>query len=325
MNFEKIPPVPGRKLLIETAFKRARERASEKKLAGKGLQLYQRKEALKGDIVRDAIIGNLDKVIRSFPNFDQLPAFYRKLVDLTLDYPFLKKSLGALNWAKDRISLLHKEYQRKLPKTRDVEWLRKHTAEFYGRTSSMLKQIDPQLQYLERCRQVMKTYPDIKDMFTICIYGFPNVGKTTLMNTLAKTKAKVAAYAFTTKSINSGYLEVDGKTIQVLDVPGTLARPEKMNPIELQAELVLEELADVVIFVFDLSGYSGYGIEKQEQLFKKVKKNKNVLVYVSKLDLTDPEELKEFKHKYYLLEEIKPKLKQKIQELAPEVEASSEM
>ena len=39
-----------------------------------------------------------------------------------------------------------------------------------------------------------------------------------------------------------------------------------MNIIEQQAELVLDQLAAVVIYVFDLSGYSGYAVEKQEEL-----------------------------------------------------------
>ena len=99
----------------------------------------------------------------------------------------------------------------------------------------------------------MRTYPDVKEMFTVCIYGFPNVGKSTLLNKLTTSKATVAAYAFTTKEINAGYFTVEDKKIQVFDVPGTLARENKMNYIELQAELVVKELADIIIYVFDVS------------------------------------------------------------------------
>ena len=120
----------------------------------------------------------------------------------------------------------------------------------------------------------------------------------------------MAAYAFTTQTINAGYFQIKGEKIQVLDVPGSLARREKMNLIELQAELVLEELAEAVIVVFDLSGYGGYSAERQEQLLKKLGRNKKVLIYLSKLDLTPAEVLEEFRHRYYSVEELRERIGQ---------------
>ena len=86
-----------------------------------------------------------------------------------------------------------------------------------------------------------------------------------------------------------------------------------MNNIELQAELVLAELADLVVFVFDLSEQSGFSISNQKQLLQKVNQQlgkDNVLVYFSKLDLTTSEVANEFKlkHKHYSLEELKEKI-----------------
>ena len=83
-----------------------------------------------------------------------------------------------------------------------------------------------------------------------------------------------------------------------------------MNLIELQAELVLEELAEAVIVVFDLSGYGGYSAERQEQLLKKLGRNKKVLIYLSKLDLTPAEVLEEFRHRYYSVEELRERIGQ---------------
>ena len=78
----------------------------------------------------------------------------------------------------------------------------------------------------------------------------------------------------------------------------------------MQAEIVLKNLANVVIFIFDLSGYSGYSIKKQEQLYKKIVNNSNhpVLVYLSKVDITEPEDIEEFKHKHFSVEEIKERI-----------------
>lgn len=308
MNFEKIKPVINGKQLLDLAFRKAREKSQGKKLIGEWSQRVTQKELLKLDVIQDTLVSRLEEIIKNFPQTEKLPLFYHKLMNITLNFPYFKKSLGALNWGIHKIKFFHREYLMKIKRCREYNKKREYSHGFYGRISSLLKQINENLVYLETCRQIMRTYPDIQEMPTVCIYGFPNVGKTTLLNKLTGTQARIEAYAFTTQSINVGYLTTNNQKIQVLDVPGSLARPEKKNNIELIAELVVEELADIIIYVFDLSGYSGYGIKKQEQLFKKLSKNKKILVYLCKTDLTDTETIAQFKHKHYSLEEIKEKI-----------------
>jgi len=305
MNFQKLAPVPQSKELLDRAFRKARQKEQGKSLVGNWLQILRKKEAMKLDIIRANLVEDLKQILNDFPQTAKLPVFYLKLIQLTVDYPLLKKSLGGLNWGMQKINFLHREYVRKINTSKEKNLLYNASKEFYGRISSVLKQISDNLAYLEECRKVMRTYPDIKEMFTVGLYGFPNVGKTTLLNKLAGTKAEVANYAFTTKTINAGYLIQDGKKVQILDLPGTLARQEKMNNIEFQAELVLQELTDLVIFVFDISEIS-YPFDKQEELLKKVRSmHKIVLVYLSKADLLDEDAIKKFKIKNYSVEEIK--------------------
>ncbi|MEW5897168.1 MAG: GTPase [Nanoarchaeota archaeon] len=311
MNFQLISPLEGSKNLLDLAFRKAREKSEQKKFIGEWLDRNKRKEARKLDIIKDVLVSSLEKILRNFPSSKDLPKFYIKLMNLTLDFPEFKRSLGAVNWAAKRVRLLHKDYARKIGRTTDGKRIPQLSKEFYGRISSTIKQINPNLEYLEQCRKIMKMYPDIKEMFTVCIYGFPNVGKTTLLNNLTTAKGKVAEYPFTTTGINVGYLNINGSKIQVLDVPGTLARKEKMSNIELQAELVANELADLIVFVFDLSGYCGYPVEKQEQLLQKLGQRDNLLVYLSKTDLPEGKPTPEFKHKYYSAEELKLKILEK--------------
>jgi hypothetical protein len=57
---------------------------------------------------------------------------------------------------------------------------------------------------------------------TIGIVGFPSVGKSTLLNAIAKTKSKIADYDFTTTKIIPGMIECKGSKIQILDLPGII-------------------------------------------------------------------------------------------------------
>ena len=334
MNFQTIPPVPKVKELLDLAFGKARTKG-HKKLKGDRIQILKTRETTKLDIIKDDLRQRLDKVVKSFPAIDQLPVFYQKLLRLTLDYVQLKKSLGAMAWAKAKISLLHKEHVRKIVQERSSAQINPTAKQFYGRVSSVLRQIQPNLASLEAARRTMKQYPDIKEMVTVCIYGFPNVGKSTLLNNLTGSKAKVEAYAFTTTGINAGYLQVHSKDeehskdevypkdkasskhaawpkIQLLDVPGTLAREDKMNNIERIAELAVQELAHEVIYVFDITEYCGFSIQQQLELFHRLEKNRNVLVYISKADLQDQAAIDAWASEHHITHYSLAQLQQKI-------------
>src|SRR3989338_225105 len=305
MNFQKIPPIGSEKDLLDLAFRKARERGQLRDLSGNWLQIIRTKETLKLDVIKDSLVTKLDAMMQAFPVTKDLSSFYIELMKLTLDYEAYKKSLGALYWAMGKIRFFHSDYIRKIIKCADRGVISGLSKEFYGRISSVLRQISPNLDCLAECRRVMRTYPDVKEMFTVCLYGFHNVGKSTLLNKLTGSRAEVAAYAFTTKSINSGFMMVDLQKIQVLDVPGTLARADKMNLIELQAELVVRELADVIVFVADVSGTSGHLLPEQQALLRHLGIRKPVLLYLSKTDLVESVDLAGWKQKPLSLEEIK--------------------
>ncbi len=307
MNFQGLSTIEDSKFYIDFALKKASEKASlfrsSKKLMGTRNEKSIRIELVRIDAIRDALADKLFGIGRAFPDTEALPEFYNELLKATVDFPELKRSLAGVKWARSTIMQMHKNYSNKIKKCRELQKISFYRREFYGRVCSVLKQINPNLKQIEIARRTMKGFPAIKTgVKTIAIAGFPNVGKTTLLMKLTGAKADIQPYAFTTQGINVGYLQTASEKIQFLDTPGTLNRFDKMNNIEKVAYLALRLLAEKIIYVFDLT--EPYPLEEQEKLFEVVKKmNKQVIVYISKTDILDKDDYREFAEKYEALDE----------------------
>jgi nucleolar GTP-binding protein len=239
----------------------------------------------------------MQNIIKNFPSIDSMPEFYQELIMNTLDYNALKKSLGTISWAADNISKIAEEYKYQMRTSRDIIQIKKVMNSFYGRISSIMRQINPALKMLEHARQVMKTYPSVKtDLFTIAITGFPNIGKSTLLSKITPAKPEIKDYAFTTKGINQGYARYGINKIQFIDTPGVLDR-QKKNAIEEQAYLVLKYATNLIIYVIDLT--EPYPLKEQEKLFKGLKDyDKPMIVYLSKTDILPKALIDKYKRKY---------------------------
>ncbi len=288
MNFQGLAKVEKADWYLDLAFRNANKVAKEVKSQKKrGPDTIRRAELAKINAVRRTLRRHLDIVLKSYPSLDAMTEFYQELVRATLDYAELKKSLGALRWAQKKVDEFSDKYTFKIRKCREFRKMTAYSREYYGRISSVLKQVKKQLAYLEDARRAMKDFPSIKSkLFTVCIAGFPNVGKTTLLSKLTASKPEIADYAFTTKKLNVGYATINNHKVQFIDTPGTLDRFEKMNTIEKQAYLATKYHADLIVYVFDTSGTS-YGSEKQKKLLERLSgMGKDVIVYLSKTDLS---------------------------------------
>lgn len=293
MNLQDLVNVETAATYIDHAFRAATDRAvimrakKDAKTRMDNLQKSRTIEKIKVKTVTANLTRALHKILLSFPNFSELPRFYQELVRLRLDFGEFKHCLGAVQWMHDKANELQMDYAKKIDGSRAIVDINNHRRAFYGRIASFLKQIDPQLKTLEEMRRMLKEFPTIKTSLpTACLFGFPNVGKSTLLAKLTTAKPEIKAYPFTTKNINTGYLKEPGKKIQIIDAPGTLDRFEKMNDIEKQAYLAVKHCADIVVYVFDPT--DEVPEEKQLQLLENVKKYcPEVVVYISKTDIAD--------------------------------------
>jgi nucleolar GTP-binding protein len=278
MNFQTLPPPLTAERYIDIAFRNAK-----KNVPGKQRRDDLAKQALqKVGRVEHSLDSQLTAIIKTYPQFSELPPFYKELSRLTLDVYRLEQALSSIAWGVRKIKELSRMHERMLKRSTDQQ---KILGAYYGRINSVVKRLDKHFLVLHAARRIMKTWPDIKDVYTVCIVGFPNVGKSTLLSKLTPAKPQIQSYAFTTKSLQSGFITTPYGQIQIIDTPGTLNRPEKMNEIEQQAQLALTHLAKLIIYVFDPT--DTYSFALQKKLYEKVKSEADVpvIVYVSKTDL----------------------------------------
>jgi nucleolar GTP-binding protein len=237
----------------------------------------------------------LESYVKKFPTLDKLPLFYQEIIDIKVDTNKLKKALGAVDWARKTILMVYSTQTSSLTKTGNIEFLKQKQKEIYGRVSSIVKQVNKELLFLSNAQRILRTFPDIEDIPTVVIAGYPNVGKSSLIRKLSAAKPEVAQYPFTTKQIYVGHMEktvhYQKKKYQIIDTPGLLDRPfSERNDIEKQAIAALRHLADLIVFIFDPTGTSGYPMTEQMQMLEDIKKlfhDVPFIIVENKLDITD--------------------------------------
>ena len=77
---------------------------------------------------------------------------------------------------------------------------------------------------------------------TVALAGNPNAGKTTLFNQLTGMRGKTANFAGTTTSVRLGSFPLNGKSVQVLDLPGLYAMSEHKVEERMARDALLGKL-----------------------------------------------------------------------------------
>lgn len=94
----------------------------------------------------------------------------------------------------------------------------------------------------------------LRDGVTVMIAGYPNVGKSSLLNALLKERrAIVTSVPGTTRDIIEDYLNIKGLPVRILDTAGIR---DTDDPVESEGVKLVREripLADLILFVIDSS------------------------------------------------------------------------
>ena len=105
----------------------------------------------------------------------------------------------------------------------------------------------------------------------MCV-GFPNVGKSAIVNAISNANMDVQLFAFTTRMLSLGHVNYGGIEWQVLDTPGILNKPlEERNTIEMMTIMALAHLRATTLFVVDISEECGWAVAEQVALFNAIK------------------------------------------------------
>merc|ERR1712002_946648 len=242
----------------------------------------------------------LTTIIDEFPKLEDIHPFYSDLMNVLYDRDHYKLALGQISTAKHLIDAVARDYGRLFKFGDSLYRCKLLKTAALGRMCTIVKRQKPALEYLEEVRQHLSRLPSIDPTArTLLLAGFPNVGKSSLINLLTRANVEVQPYAFTTKSLYVGHMDYNYLRWQVVDTPGILDHSlEERNTIEMQAITALAHLRAAVLYVMDISEQCDKSIAEQLQLFESIKPlfvNKPIVICLNKIDVTTLDDLPEEK------------------------------
>jgi len=240
----------------------------------------------------------LSKILTDFPRLDDLHPFYADLYNVMYDRNHYKIALGQINTARNLIDQVGRDYARLLKYADSLYRCKMLKKTALGRMVTIIKRQNASLKFLNDVRQHMARLPAIDpNTRTLLITGFPNVGKSSLINKLTRAEVETASYAFTTKSLSVGHMDYRYLRWQVVDTPGLLDKPcEERSDIEMKTIVALAHLRAAIVYVMDVSEQCGESLESQLQLFENIRPlftNKPIYVMANKTDVVGKDELSE--------------------------------
>ncbi|MFQ5951183.1 MAG: NOG1 family protein [Candidatus Geothermarchaeales archaeon] len=266
--------IPELEVIEDASLRRASKKANAIAYDRSKLRTARKRE--------EARIKTLARSLRSYMRrgsqvgkaFTRAASFYRRLGDLLFGEDAILLAASRINGSTRIVDRLERKYVRKVRRTREPTQATRIRKEAYGRMLSVLKRRARELEFLRDVLKRMRRLPSIEtEVPVIAVAGCPNSGKSTLVGAMSSAAPEKAAYPFTTKEISIGHTTLLRRRAQVMDTPGLLDRPmEERNQMERQAILCLEEVANVVVFLFDGSPGRYYHMAQQVELLDEIQR-----------------------------------------------------
>lgn len=161
------------------------------------------------------------------------------------------------------------------------------------------KQILPEVRQVEKEIEHILSYAQsgkiMREGLRVAIIGRPNVGKSSLLNTLVReNKAIVTNVEGTTRDIIEEYINIKGIPVQIVDTAGIRETDDFVEKIGVERSKEAIEKADLILFLLNgAEPLTSLDIE----LFSIVE-NKNIIVIFNKNDLFQKIKIDKFKKKF---------------------------
>lgn len=141
-------------------------------------------------------------------------------------------------------------------------------------------------QPLERLLRNVDQGKIYREGISVVIAGLPNVGKSSLLNTLLEEeRALVTEIPGTTRDTIEEYLDINGMPVRLIDTAGIRDNAEKVEELGIQRARNQINEADLVLFMLD----SARGISADDLKLYRAVCHKPMLILVNKIDLGDVE------------------------------------
>ncbi len=122
----------------------------------------------------------------------------------------------------------------------------------------------------------------VKNGIPVAIIGQPNVGKSTLLNTLLKDdKAIVSEIAGTTRDSIEDIISINGVLFRFIDTAGLRDTDDTVENLGIERTVDKVKKAEIVLYLIDAS------VNKKPELYEKIKPyltNKKLIILLNKID-----------------------------------------
>jgi len=251
-------------------------------------------------------VDKLKNVALKSPFVEDLHPFFRELLEISVNIEDYKSCASRVYSASKLINRIGRGYIIKVKRSQKTDEIVRFEREFFGRTYSILKDIEDCLSTVRNFQVTFQNLPDIDvSLPTVIIAGAPNVGKSSLLRRLSRAKPEVKPYPFTTKELIVGHLEHLLGKIQLIDTPGLLDSPlEEKKNVERKAVIALKHISNLVLFIVDPTETCGFSLDYQKKVLESIRSivSCDVWIVLNKADIASPLDVENFKKKFNINE-----------------------
>lgn len=147
---------------------------------------------------------------------------------------------------------------------------------------SLVTDVEKQLKKLVADADHGRIY---REGISVVIAGLPNVGKSSLLNSLLQEeRALVTAIPGTTRDSIEEYIDIDGMPVRLIDTAGIRDHAEEIEEMGILRAKQHLNRADLILFMID----SCVGFTDQDHLLYQLVESKQLIIVQNKIDLKTP-------------------------------------